>query len=333
MCVFERCLERCRKQAGVLVLPDGADRRVLAAAGKLRKEGLCEPVLVGNPSVLRAETAKAGLRQTSFVCIDPEEPKRLEENTQTYMALAAAKNRPISEESARGYAAGPLVAGAFMLRRKEADVGLAGNLSSTADVLRAGLRVIGTAPGGKTVFSVFFMIAPGGEQLLVFADCAVIPSPTAQQLADVATGAARCLHELMGQVPRVAFLSHSTKGSAEHPDVALIREALELALKQSPGLAADGELQMDAALSPEVAAQKAPGSPVAGRANVLVFPSIQAGNISYKTAQRLCGWTALGPFLLGFSGAWHDLSRGCSVDDIYKIAVIGMGMTREQAAE
>ena len=328
MCVFERCLEGCKQKPGRLVLPDSLDERALNAAARLKAEGLAEPMLIGNPMALRDAAGRAGLRASDIWCIDPAGKEFLEQNAGEYKALCAKKNKPVSDEEATAFARLPTAAGAMLVRRGAVDLGVAGNLSSTADVLRAGLRVNGTSPESKTVFSVFFMIAPGGEHLLVFADCAVIPDPTAAQVADIALGASGALRRLMNEEPRVALLSSSTKGSAEYPAASKMQEALALIKQRDGKLIVDGELQFDAAVVPGVAKQKAPDSPIAGRANVLVFPSIDAGNISYKVAQRLCGYTALGPFLLGFAKGWHDLSRGCSTEDIYKIAVVGMGLSR-----
>ena len=220
----------------------------------------------------------------------------------------------------------PLAAGALMVRRGEAEIGVAGNLSSTADVIRAGLRMVGTAAGSKTVSSFFFMLKD--NNVCMFTDCAVIPEPTSAQLADIAISTAGVYKRVMGDEARVALLSFSTKGSAKHERVDKVRAALEEIKTREPNLLVDGELQLDAAVEPEVARLKAPGSPVAGNANVFVFPSLEAGNIGYKIAQRFGGWTALGPLLQGFAHGWHDLSRGCSSDDIYKISVVGLGMNR-----
>ena len=186
--------------------------------------------------------------------------------------------------------------------------------------------MVGTAAGSKTVSSFFFMLKD--NNVCMFTDCAVIPEPTSAQLADIAISTAGVYKRVMGDEARVALLSFSTKGSAKHERVDKVRAALEEIKTREPNLLVDGELQLDAAVEPEVARLKAPGSPVAGNANVFVFPSLEAGNIGYKIAQRFGGWTALGPLLQGFAHGWHDLSRGCSSDDIYKISVVGLGMNR-----
>ena len=327
MCVFEHCLDLCRGKPGVVVYPDGEDPRVVQAGLRLQSNNLAVPLLLGRPMVIRGVQQSLGTGGTLW-SMDHTLPLQAEHTAAEYQQMQRAAGKVVSDEQAAEAARSPLVAGALMLRRGDAELGIAGNISSTADVLRAGLRIIGRQEQGGTVSSFFFMIAPGGQTLYIFTDGAVIPEPTAIQLAHIATGAGRVLETLMGVPARVALLSFSTKNSAEHPRVQVVRDAVEEARRIAPDMCLDGELQFDAAIAPEVAAQKAPGSPVAGRANVFVFPSLDAGNISYKVAQRLCGFTALGPFLQGLAGGWHDLSRGCSADDVYKITVVGFGLRR-----
>ena len=326
MCVVERCSDLCRQHPQRIVFPDALDARLLQAVSRLRGEGLADPVLVGNPMALRAAAMQAGVPLFGLRCVDPETPAVLEHNAREVLRIAGEKQRPVSVEEAVAYARQPLTAAGLMLQRGEVDLGIAGNLSRTADVLRTGLRVVGTASGTRTVFSVFFLIPPDEQQVFVFADCSVIPDPTPEQLADVTIGSAKALRDIMDKEPRVAMLSFSTKGSAEHPRITRVREALALVQKRDPNMVVDGELQFDAAIAPEVAILKAPDSPVGGRANVFIFPSVEAGNIAYKVAQRLGGYTALGPFLIGFDKGWHDLSRGCTADDIFKVSVIGTGL-------
>jgi len=222
------------------------------------------------------------------------------------------------------------MAGCLIVRRGEALAGIAGNISPTPDVMRAGLRILGTAPGTKTVSGFFFMLSPDGKRCFIYADVGVIPEPTREQLADITISSAECYRHMVKEEPHVALLSFSTKGSAKHPRVDRIRQALELVRTRDPQLTVDGELQFDAAFVPEVGASKAPDSRVAGKANVFIFPSLEAGNIAYKITERLGKYTALGPFLQGLDGGWHDLSRGCSADDVYMVALIGMALEIER---
>lgn len=328
MDILESCIEACRKEPGVVVLPDSLDPRVYKAALKLRREGLARPVLVQNPFTLMENLRREDLRVAGFEVLDPAHPALLEKNAEDYMAIRKEKGKPVSEADALRLVNHPLAAGAMMVRRGEAEVGVAGNLSSTADVLRAGLGVLPRKEGIRTVSSFFFMFSPDGDRRYVFADCAVVPEPDADTLADIAIDSAEKARTLLRQEPRVAMLSFSTRGSARHPRAEMVREAMEKVRKRAPGLKADGELQFDAAAVPSVAAQKAPDSILAGEANVFVFPSLEAGNIAYKMVQRLAGYTAVGPFLQGFEGGWHDLSRGCGAEDIFKVAVIGTCLSR-----
>ena len=320
MSVFERCLEKCRARKGAVVYSDGEDRRVVSAAAKLIREGLVEPILIGDPEKVRAALQESGETGVSLQVVNPYNPALLQHNAAEYMSIQKDKGKDISEEEAIKAVKNPLAAGALMVRRGEAEIGVAGNLSSTADVIRAGLRMVGTAAGSKTVSSFFFMLKD--NNVCMFTDCAVIPEPTSAQLADIAISTAGVYKRVMGDEARVALLSFSTKGSAKHENVDRVAEATRLVHELAPELNVDGELQADAALVEKVGQLKSPGSPVAGKANVLIFPDLQAGNIGYKLVQRLAGAEAIGPICQGFAKPINDLSRGCSVDDIVSVVAI-----------
>ena len=328
MDLFQRCQEACRRKPGTVVFGDSLDRRVLEAAIRLKEEQLAEPILVASPFAVRAKLRQDRLAAADLTVIDPTSPALWQTHAEAYRALRQQRGKPVGEDDARQAMACPVAAAAMLVRCGVAEVGVAGNLSSTAAVLRAGLSCLERRPAIRTVSSFFVMVSPDGAHRYVFADCAVVPEPAADALADIAIAAAEPARRLLAVEPRVALLSFSTRGSARHPRAEMVRAAVERIRERAPDLRVDGELQFDAAAVPAVAALKAAGSILEGRANVFVFPSLEAGNIAYKMVQRLAGYTAIGPFLQGFEGGWHDLSRGCSTEDIIQVAVIGLCLRR-----
>ena len=308
-----------------IVFPETADERTLAAVATLAAQRIVEPVLVLDPAAPESHQRVRDLAErASLQLLDPATDARRERIVEALCGPSARK--PLPPEAGAAASLTPLYFAASLVRHGEADGSVAGAVNSTADVLRAALRLIGPAPGVRTVSSAFYMVTPpfrGSEpEVLTFSDCAVVPYPTAEQVADIATAAAADRRRIVGDEPRVALLSFSTRGSGTGDSVRLMTDALEILRSRNAGFAVDGELQGDAALIPVVAARKAPGSPVAGSANVLIFPSLDAGNIAYKLVQRLAGASAVGPIVQGLARPCSDLSRGAVPDDIINVAAI-----------
>ena len=326
MSLLQQMAARAQANPQRIVLPEGDEIRTLKAANQILADGLAEIYLIGNPEQILslAKQNKLSKIASKAVLIDPVN----QPNKEAYAALLyeLRKNKGMTPEQASRLVEDPLYLACLMIKNGDADGEIAGARNATGDVLRPALQIVKTLPGISVVSGAFLMFVPdkqyGVDGLLIFADCAVMPNPSAQELAQIAVSTAGTARNIAGFEPRVAMLSFSTKGSAKHEMVDKVTEAVRIAREMCPKLQIDGDLQADAAIVPAVGKSKAPGSPIAGQANVLVFPSLEAGNIAYKLVQRLASAEAVGPILQGMAAPINDLSRGCSVDDIYKMIVI-----------
>ncbi len=325
MDLISQIVERAKANKQRIVLPEGTEERTLKAADQVLAEGVADLIILGNPAEINQLATEWGLNHISkATIIDPENHPKKEEYAQLLCELRKKKGMTIEE--ARKLVIDPLYLGCLIIKAGDADGQLAGARNTTGNVLRPALQIIKTSPGITCVSGAMLMLtqAPeyGDNGVLVMGDVAVTPMPDANQLAQIAVCTARTAQAVAGIDPRVAMLSFSTKGSAKHEVVDKVVEALHIAQEMDPTLKIDGELQADAALVPKVGASKAPGSEIAGKANVLVAPCLEVGNIGYKLVERLGHATAIGPILQGIARPVNDLSRGCSVDDVYKMIAI-----------
>ena len=326
MTLFQRLTASAKAQPQRLILPESTEPRTLQAADHIIAEHLADVTFVGKKDEVLAAADKLGLKHIAKAnIVDPYDVEFTEKYAELFFELRKKKGATI--DTAREQVKNGLYLGCLMIKAGDADCMVAGALSPTSHVLRAAFQVLKTKPGVSAVSGAFIMLLPencpyGDHDMLIFADCAVVPDPTKEELAQIAIETAKTTRNIAGLEPRVAMLSFSTYGSASHEKVDKVREATELAMEMDPTLVIDGEMQSDAAIVPAVGEKKAPGSPVAGKANTLIFPSLETGNIAYKLVQRLGGVQAVGPVLQGLAAPVNDLSRGATVEDIINTIIV-----------
>ena len=322
--------EKARGKNLSVVLPEGRDERIIQAARKLADENIARPIVLGKPEQLEAAIEKADVMLDGIETINPKEYDKLDFYAERY----CERREGISVDVARHIVVKPLFFGGMMVACGDADTAVGGVASATATLIQAGVLTVGLAPGIKTPSSYFLMVIPDflGERdkAFIYADCAVNVDPTAEQLADIALASAISARRILGQEPRVALLSFSTRGSGTGASVDKVRQALKIAKQREPDLAIDGEFQADSAIVPRVAAKKVKDkSAVAGKANVIIFPDLNSGNIAYKLTQYMANAQAIGPFLQGFAKPITDLSRGATVDDVVATVILTLGQLLE----
>lgn len=328
MHILETLKNRARQVGGTIVLPEALDERIIRAAANIVKEKLAKVVLLSNKDQVSAKAAEVGVSLDGIEIIDPAGHEKLQDFADIF--YEKRKEKGLSKEAALATMQNPLYFGAMMVHEGLVSGMVAGAANTTGDVLRSALQVVGVMPGLKTVSSSFIMVSPKeGEESLLFSDCAVVPNPTDEQLADIASSTAFTRKNILGDEPKVALLSFSTKGSAEHELVEKVRSAMNILKARNVDFAYDGELQLDAAIVESVAKSKAPNSPLQGRANTLIFPDLQSGNIGYKLVQRLAGYEAIGPIIQGLAAPICDLSRGCSTEDVVNTSVLVLLMSQK----
>lgn len=322
---IEKIKEKARSDVKTIVMPETRDKRTLIAASHIIEEGIANIILVGNEEKIMDGAGWLEVDLDKATIVDPEKTEKLDEYVN--LLYETRKSKGMTPEKAREMIlADPLVFGVMMVKANDADGMVAGACHATADVLRPSLQILKTAPGVKLVSGFFILDVPNCEYgyngTFLFADCGLNQDPTSEELAHIADTSSKSFKQLVGGKPIIAMLSHSTKGSAKHPLVDKVANAVEIAHELYPNLTLDGELQTDAALVPQVAKNKAPGSEVAGKANVLIFPNLDAGNIGYKLVERLGKAEAYGPMLQGIAKPVNDLSRGCSWEDIVGVVAL-----------
>lgn len=325
--LLDRIKEQARSNKQRIVLPEGSDERTLRAADYIIENGIADVILIGDPEALMGLAADWGLEQISQGCatiVDPKDHPRKQAYIDLMLQIRSSKG--LTPEQAAKLIENPLYLSVLMIKAGDADGEVAGADNATGDVLRPAFQYVKTKPGISVVSGAFIMLLKdkhyGENGMMIFADCAVHPNPTASELAEIAVETGRTTRAIVGIEPRIAMLSFSTKGSAKHEMVDKVVEATRLAREMAPDMKIDGELQADAAIVPGIGSKKAPGSKIAGRANVLVFPTLEVGNIAYKLVQRLADAEAIGPVLQGMAAPINDLSRGCSVSDIVSLVAI-----------